>query len=224
MFRSDDTNKGTLSSTRLDYDIKRESSKACTYYWDTLVGTILNKHDKDIFEQEIGKLLKLGIYENRDKERPFIIIDGKPSSGKTTLIRLIEMIFEGYCGRMTDESLLGNFRGSPIVMCYDDAGFYKLINSRCFMDILEHRFIREKIGTKWCSEFVRQYYGLPIIVNNSEWSAVHYYNACSLYMIKYSRILTTTRNLLDVEDYKLAMQEIACELPNIAYKCMKKAL
>ena len=139
-FKSDVVKPEDYRSKTLKYDIKPGSTEA----YDKLIGTLYSPSEKQKIEWAIGSVLT-GDSKNIEK---IIAFYGPPGSGKSTVLDLIKMIFDGYWTIFIASELASKsqqfatsvFKDNPLVAIQDDGSLAK-IDSPAINEIVSHKDI-----------------------------------------------------------------------------------
>lgn len=120
LFRNSEVKREDYATKTLPYDLAEGS----TENWDKLIGTLYNPEEKQKIEWAIGSIVA-GDSKKLDKCYVFY---GDAGTGKSTVLNIIEKLFEGYCSPFQASSLvsgkdfsLEDFKNNPLVAIDHDA-------------------------------------------------------------------------------------------------------
>ena len=138
-FKSDVVTPEMYRSKRLDYDMGPGDISA----YDELMSTLYSEDQREKIEWSIGSVLA-GWEETKKNDR-MVLLYGKPGSGKSTVLEIIQKIFQEYCSELEVDEVVNNNRqfakaalkDNPLVVAQDD-GSLKRIDNQEMNKILSH--------------------------------------------------------------------------------------
>ena len=141
-FASQTTKRSDYVSRRLPYDIAEGDCSA----WDELVGTLYSVEERRKIEWAIGAVLS----GDSKKIQKFFVFYGQPGTGKSTILRIVEKLFEGYTTKFEAKALGSNnnsfateaFKSNPLVAIQDDGDLSKIEDNTLLNSIVAHEEIR----------------------------------------------------------------------------------
>ena len=138
-FLSDEVEIGQYRSKRLSYDITPGSMEC----YEEIMNTLYEEKYKTMIEWSIGSILA-GWEETKKNDR-MVLLYGKPGSGKSTVIDIIELLFRGYCAPFEVDEVVSSsrqfakaaFKDNPLVAIQDDGKMTRIENQE-MNKILSH--------------------------------------------------------------------------------------
>lgn len=138
IFANTEVKKSDYASRRLPYALAPGSIDA----WDELVGTLYSKEERAKIEWAIGAVVS----GDSKKIQKFLVFYGPAGSGKSTILNIIQQLFEGYVTTF-DAKALGSannafatevFKGNPLVAIQHDGDLSKIDDNTKLNSIISH--------------------------------------------------------------------------------------
>jgi energy-coupling factor transporter ATP-binding protein EcfA2 len=149
VFANTEVKKTDYSSKRLPYELRDGDHSA----WDELIGTLYNEEERAKIEWAIGAVVS-GDSKHIQK---FLVFYGPPASGKSTMLNIIEKLFEGYTAVFDARELAGNnntfatsaFKTNPLVAIQHDGDLSRIVDNTKINSLVSHEVmsINEKYKT-----------------------------------------------------------------------------
>lgn len=197
----------------LPYPLQEGSYKA----WDELIGTLYSPEEKQKIEWAIGSIIT---GDSRDIQK-FVVLYGDPGAGKGTVIKIIQMLFEGYYKMFDAKSISSasnsfafeQFRTNPLVALQTDGDLSRIEDNTKINSLVSHE---------------------TIVMNEKRVKSYDFTPRCFLFMASNKPVQITDlksgiiRRLIDVtptghtlpkKDYDRLMSQIGFELSGIAWHC-----
>ena len=164
IFANTEVKKEDYASKRLPYSLEPGDFSA----WDELVGILYSPDERAKIEWAIGAILS-GDSKTIQK---FLIFYGKGGTGKSTVINVIEKLFEGYTAKFDAKRLTGLnntfatdvFRTNPHVAIQHDGDLSKIEDNTMFNSIVSHEWIT--MNEKFKSSYEARVNAMCIIGSN----------------------------------------------------------
>lgn len=140
-FRNSPSNKSDYATRRVSYDLQEGDYSA----WDELISHLYAPEERAKIEWAIGALI-VGDAKNIQK---FLVFYGPPGTGKSTILNIIERLFEGYASTF-DAKALGSqngsfateaFRNNPLVAIQHDGDLSRIDDNTKLNSIVSHERI-----------------------------------------------------------------------------------
>lgn len=155
IFSNDETKKSDYASKKLSYPIEQGDYSA----FDEIIGTLYEPEEREKLEWAIGSIIS----GDSKKIQKFIVLYGTAGSGKSTILNIIQMLFEGYYSIFDAKELassnnsfaLESFKGNPLVSIQHDGDLSKIEDNTKINSIVSHETmeINEKFKSKYTAKF-----------------------------------------------------------------------
>ena len=215
IFSNTKTTKQDYASKRLSYPLEPGNIDA----YEKLVSTLYSEEERHKLEWAIGSIVS-GDSKNIQK---FMVLYGAAGTGKSTILNIIQMLFEGYyavfdakaLGSSTNQFALEAFRTNPLVAIQHDGDLSKIEDNTRLNSLVSHE--QMPINEKYAKTYTA-------------------YFKCFLFMGTNKPVKITDgksgliRRLIDVspsgkklgpKEYKAATKQIKFELGAIANHCLE---
>ena len=141
IFSNQKTKKRDYASKKLDYPLEEGSIEA----WDKLMSVLYSDEERHKIEWAIGAIVS-GDSKNVQK---FLVFYGPPKSGKSTVINIIEKLFQGYCsvfdakalGSANDSFAMAPFKSNPLVAYQHDGDLSHIEDNTRLNSIVSHETV-----------------------------------------------------------------------------------
>ena len=148
--------------TKEDYVSKRlpyALSKGPTPSYDTLMSTLYSEEERDKLEWAIGSIL---VGDSRNIQK-FIVLYGEGGTGKSTVLNIVQALFEGYCSTFSAKSLASNnnqfaleqFKNNPLVAIQHDGNLSRIEDNAKLNSLISHEpmTVNEKYKSQYDAVF-----------------------------------------------------------------------
>lgn len=213
IFANDGTNKKDYASKRLNYPLEPGE---CPSY-EKIISTLYSEEERHKIEWAIGSIVS-GESVNLQK---FLVLYGGPGTGKSTILNIVEQLFDGYCA-VFDAKALGSanaqfalepFRKNPRVAIQHDGDLSRIEDNTRLNSIVSHETmsVNEKHKSSYENRFIAMLFlgtNRPVKITDSKSG-----------ILRRLVDVSPTGNKLGVREYKKLTNQIAFELGAIAYHC-----
>ena len=138
IFANTDMKKADYASKRLPYALEQGDISA----WDELLGTLYSGEERKKIEWAIGSIVS----GDSKKIQKFLVFYGPPGTGKSTILNLIQRLFDGYTTTFDGKALGSSnsafateaFKGNPLVAIQHDGDLSRLEENARLNSIIAH--------------------------------------------------------------------------------------
>jgi hypothetical protein len=213
-FADDPPDRTKYASKRLPYSLTDAPCPA----WDELVGTLYDPVEREKIEWCIGSIIS----GDSKKNQKFAVFYGAPGSGKSTVISIIEKLFEGYfipfdAKAMTTSSSsfsLSGFKHNPLVAIQHDGDLSKIEDNSKLNSIVSHELL--SINEKYRAEFYARAYAFLFLGTNDPVRITGSKSGIIRRLID----IRPSGSLIPNKHYHVLLNQIEFELGAIANHCL----
>lgn len=138
VFANSEMKKSDYASKRLPYSIGEGDTSA----WDELTSTLYSPEERAKIEWAIGSIVS----GDSKKIQKFLVFYGAPGTGKSTILNIIQALFEGYTTTFDGKALGSSnssfatevFKHNPLVAIQHDGDLSKLEDNARLNSIIAH--------------------------------------------------------------------------------------
>ena len=216
VFSNTKVKKDDYASMRLPYPLKKSD---CPSY-ETLMSTLYDPDERDKLEWAIGAIIS---GDSKDIQK-FIVLYGAPGSGKSTVIKIIEMLFCGYCGYFDAKAIvtanntfaLEPLKNNPLVAIQSDGDLSRIEDNSRLNSLVSHEnmLINEKHKSQYSfrfNSFLFMSSNKPVKITDSKSG-----------MLRRLIDVTPSGRTIPFVKYEAIMSQIPFELSGIAWHCLQK--
>ena len=155
IFANTKVSKKDYSSKRLPYPLEKGDYSA----WDKLISTLYSPEERHKIEWSIGAIVT-GDSKNIQK---FMVFYGSAGTGKSTILNIIQKLFEGYysvfdaraLGSSSNSFALESFKSNPLVAIQHDGDLSRIEDNTRLNSLVSHELmtVNEKFKAAYSNRF-----------------------------------------------------------------------
>ena len=156
LFANDGTNKKDYASKRLSYPLEAGECPA----YEKIISTLYDEEERHKLEWAIGAIVT-GASKTLQK---FVVLYGGPGTGKSTVLNIIQDLFEGYysvfdakaLGSANAQFALEPFKSNPLVAIQHDGDLSRIEDNTRLNSVVSHEWmtVNEKHKAQYNNRFV----------------------------------------------------------------------
>lgn len=213
IFANDVTKKTDYASKTLDYPFEKGSTEA----YDELIGTLYSEEERTKIEWAIGSIIS----GDSKKIQKFIVLYGSAGTGKSTVLNIIQQLFDGYysvfdskaLGSSNNSFALEAFRSNPLVAIQHDGDLSRIEDNTRLNSLVSHELmtVNEKFKSTYSSRFNSFIFmgtNKPVRITDAKSG-----------LIRRLIDVSPTGKKLPQKRYNKLVKQISFELGAIAYHC-----
>lgn len=202
-------------SRRLSYPLEKGRIDA----YDELIGTLYNPEERAKLEWAIGAIIA---GDARDIQK-FIVLYGAAGTGKSTILKIIQRLFEGYYTTFEAKALTSSnnsfatevFKGNPLVAIQHDGDLSKIEDNTKLNSIISHEEMT--MNEKYKPSYTARSNAFLFVGTNKP---VKITDAKSGIIRRLIDVKPSGKKL-PIKRYQVLMSQIDFELGAIAYHCLE---
>lgn len=207
------TKKNDFASKRLTYPLERGDISS----WDKLIGTLYTPEERHKIEWAIGSI----VHGDSKKIQKFMVLYGSAGTGKSTILNIIQKLFEGYysvfdakaLGSTSNSFALESFKTNPLVAIQHDGDLSKIEDNTRLNSLVSHELmtVNEKFKAAYANRFKAFLFmgtNKPVKITDGKSG-----------LIRRLIDVSPSGNKLNPAEYKTIMKQIDFELGAIAQHC-----
>ncbi len=215
IFSNTVTNKKDYASKRLNYPLEPGDVSA----YDKLMSTLYTEEERHKIEWAIGSIIS-GDSKTIQK---FMVLYGSAGTGKSTILNIIQQLFEGYysvfdakaLGSASNSFALEAFKTNPLVAIQHDGDLSRIEDNTRLNSLVSHELmtVNEKFKSTYANRFKCFLFmgtNKPVKITDGKSG-----------LIRRLIDVSPSGNKLDPKEYKRITKQIDFELGAIAYHCQE---
>lgn len=213
IFSNDDVVKEDYASKRLPYPLEEGPCPA----FDKLIGTLYSEEERKKIEWAIGSIVS----GDSKKIQKFMVLYGAAGTGKSTILNIIQQLFDGYYSVFDAKSLgsssnafaLESFKTNPLVAIQHDGDLSKIEDNTRLNSLVSHELmtVNEKFKGLYSNNFKCFLFmgtNKPVRITDGKSG-----------LIRRLIDVTPSGNKLSAKEYRETVGKIKFELGQIAHHC-----
>lgn len=213
VFSNSETNKYDYASKRLPYPLEPGSITA----YDKLISTLYTPEERHKLEWAIGAIVT---GESKHIQK-FLVLYGAAGTGKSTILNIIQQLFEGYysvfdakaLGMSSNSFALEAFKSNPLVAIQHDGDLSKIEDNTRLNSLVSHELmtVNEKFKSTYATRFKCFLFmgtNKPVKITDGKSG-----------LIRRLIDVTPSGNKLDQKEYSRLVKQVEFELGAIAWHC-----
>lgn len=213
IFSNAPTNKKDYASKRLSYPLEPGETPA----WDKLISTLYSEEERHKIEWAIGSI----VIGDSKKIQKFMVLYGAAGTGKSTILNIVQQLFEGYysvfdakaLGSSSNSFALEAFKSNPLVAIQHDGDLSRIEDNTRLNSLVSHELmtVNEKFKSAYSNRFKAFLFmgtNKPVKITDAKSG-----------LIRRLIDVSPTGEKLSAKEYKAAVKQVSFELGPIAYHC-----
>lgn len=213
IFSNDGTNKKDYASKRLNYPLEAGNCPA----YEKLISTLYTEEERHKIEWAIGSIVS----GESKKLQKFMVLYGAAGTGKSTILNIIQQLFEGYysvfdaraLGSSNNSFALEAFKSNPLVAIQHDGDLSKIEDNTRLNSLVSHEemTINEKFKSAYTNSFKCFLFmgtNKPVKITDGKSG-----------LIRRLIDVSPSGNKLSQTEYNRAVKQVKFELGAIAWHC-----
>ena len=213
IFANHKTTKKDYASRRLPYPLEKGDISA----YDRLMSVIYSEEERHKIEWAIGSIVQ----GDSKKIQKFMVLYGAAGTGKSTVLNIIQQLFEGYysvfdakaLGSSNNSFALEAFKSNPLIAIQHDGDLSRIEDNTRLNSLVSHEMmtVNEKFKSAYSSKFKSFLFlgtNKPVKITDAKSG-----------LIRRLIDVSPSGNKLSIKEYRAIMKQISFELGAIAYHC-----
>ena len=214
IFSNSETNLKDYASKRLPYPLEEGEISA----WDSLISVLYSPSERQKIEWAIGSIVS----GDSKKLQKFMVFYGAAGTGKSTIIGIIERLFEGYTATFDSKALgqssnafaLEPFKKNPLVAIEHDGDLSRIEDNTRINSLVSHE--RMSVNEKFAKMYENNFKCFLFMGTNRPVKITDAKSGLLRRLIDVS----PTGEKIPIKEYRRLMHQINFELGAIAHHCL----
>ena len=215
IFSNTKIKKKDYASKRLSYPLEKGSIEA----YDKLISTLYSEEERHKIEWAIGSVVS----GDSKKIQKFMVLYGAAGTGKSTILNIIQQLFEGYysvfdakaLGSSSNSFALEAFKTNPLVAIQHDGDLSRIEDNTRLNSLVSHEMmtVNEKFKSTYANRFKCFLFmgtNKPVKITDGKSG-----------LIRRLIDVSPSGNKLSPKEYKAVTKKIEFELGAIASHCLE---
>ena len=213
IFANTETTKKDYASKKLSYPLETGEPSA----WVKLISTLYSEEERHKIEWAIGSIVS----GDSKKIQKFMVLYGAAGTGKSTILNIIQQLFEGYysvfdakaLGSSSSAFALEAFKTNPLVAIQHDGDLSKIEDNTRLNSVVSHEWM--SVNEKHKSQYENRFICFLFMGTNKPVKITDGKSGILRRLIDVS----PSGNKLNPREYKKLVKQVKFELGPIAYHC-----
>lgn len=213
LFANDGTNKKDYASKRLSYPLEPGECPA----YEQIISTLYSEEERHKLEWAIGSIVT---GDSRTLQK-FLVLYGGPGTGKSTILNIIQDLFDGYhavfdakaLGSANAQFALEPFKKNPLVAIQHDGDLSKIEDNTRLNSVVSHEWM--SVNEKHKSQYENRFICFLFMGTNKPVKITDGKSGILRRLID----VTPSGNKIPPREYKKLMKQVKFELGPIAWHC-----
>ena len=213
IFSNDITTKKDYASKRLDYPLEPGDISA----YEKLISTLYSPEERHKIEWVIGSI----VTGDSKKIQKFMVMYGAAGTGKSTIINIMQKLFDGYysvfdakaLGSSSNQFALEAFKSNPLVAIQHDGDLSRIEDNTRLNSVVSHELMT--VNEKFKASYSSQFKCFLIMGTNKPVKITDAKSGLMRRLIDVS----PTGNKIDFKEYNRLVKKVDFELGAIACHC-----
>lgn len=213
IFSNHETTKKDYASKRLNYALEPGDISA----YDKLMSTLYSPEERHKIEWAIGSI----VTGDSKKIQKFMVLYGAAGTGKSTVLNIIQQLFEGYysvfdakaLGSSSNSFALEAFKSNPLVAIQHDGDLSRIEDNTRLNSLVSHEYMT--INEKFKSTYTNRFKCFLFMGTNKPVKITDAKSGLIRRLIDVS----PSGNKLSPKEYKQTIKEVSFEIGAIAWHC-----